>query len=106
MIRRRLSSYADVFGLARELPPAGEPVAPGDVVRTGPNRHPLYRVIAVYEDRAWIRGVAKGRDHIVPLRRLRKAAVGEAERGASARPGGGGPPAGGEPGAGTRTPPD
>ena len=71
-MRRRLSSYADVFGVTRESSPEGELVAPGDVVRTGPNRHPRYRVIAVNEGKAWIRGLARGRDFVVPVGRLRR----------------------------------
>jgi len=42
-------------------------VAVGDVIRTGENFHPHYRVIALTEDRAWIRDTQHGTDHIVPL---------------------------------------
>ena len=42
-------------------------VAPGDLVRTGKNFHPHYHVIALAEDRAWIRDVQYGTDHIVPV---------------------------------------
>ena len=47
-------------------------VAVGDVVRTGENFHPHFRVIAVTEDRAWIRDLQYGADHIVPVDRCRK----------------------------------
>ena len=47
-------------------------VAVGDVVRTGENFHPHYHVIAVAENRAWIRDIQHGRDHIVPIDRCRK----------------------------------
>jgi hypothetical protein len=44
----------------------------GDLVRTGGNLHPHYRVIALTEDRAWIRDIQHGTDHIVPLDRCTK----------------------------------
>ncbi len=44
-------------------------VAVGDLIRTGQNFHPHYRVIALTEDRAWIRDTQHGTDHIVPLER-------------------------------------
>ncbi len=64
-------SYANVFGLKREEGP-WEPVAVGDLVTTGRNKHPRYTVIALADDKAWIRGLHQGRDHVVPVRRLRK----------------------------------
>jgi hypothetical protein len=48
------------------------PIRAIDVVRTGDNAHPLYRVIAVYGDRAWLRDIQHGTDHVVPVARLRK----------------------------------
>ena len=53
-------------------------VLPGDLVRTGGNLHPQYRVIAVTEDRAWIREVQRGTDHVIPIGRCRRLANGEA----------------------------
>jgi hypothetical protein len=47
-------------------------VAVGDVIRTGENFHPHYRVIALAEDRAWIRDTQHGTDHIVPLDRCNR----------------------------------
>ena len=50
--------------------PAGEsalPVVAGDLIRTGENRYPYYRVIAITHDRAWIRDVQHGTDHVVPI---------------------------------------
>ena len=44
----------------------------GDVVRTGANFHPHYRLIAVSDDRAWIRDIQSGMDHVVPIDRCRK----------------------------------
>lgn len=49
-----------------------EPAPPtmvGDLVRTGENFHPHYRVIAVTDDRAWIRDVQCGTDHVVAINR-------------------------------------
>ena len=46
-------------------------VAAGDVVRTSENSHPHFHVIAVTEDRAWIRDTQHGTDHIVPIDRCR-----------------------------------
>ena len=44
----------------------------GDLVRTGGNFHPHYHVIALTEDRAWIRDTQHGIDHVVPLDRCTK----------------------------------
>lgn len=47
-------------------------VAVGDLVRAGENFHRHYRVIALTEDRAWIRDTQHGTDHIVSVDRCRK----------------------------------
>jgi hypothetical protein len=47
-------------------------VSVGDLVRTGENCHPHYHVIALTNDRAWIRDTQQGTDHIVPLDRCRR----------------------------------
>lgn len=44
----------------------------GDLVRTGENFHPHYQVIALSEERAWIRDTQHGTDHVVPLDRCCK----------------------------------
>lgn len=44
-------------------------VAVGDVIRTGENCHPHYQIIAMSDDRAWIRDTQHGTDHIVPIDR-------------------------------------
>ena len=51
---------------------AAASVCVGDIVRTGENFHPHYRVIAVCDDRAWVRDVQHGSDHVVPYARCRK----------------------------------
>lgn len=47
-------------------------VAVGDVIRTGENLRPNYRIIAMSDDRAWIRDTQHGTDHIVPIDRCRR----------------------------------
>ena len=47
-------------------------VAVGDLIRTGENFHPHYHVVAVTEDRVWIRDTQYGSDHIVPIDRCRR----------------------------------
>lgn len=52
-----------------------EPMLPldaGDLVRTGENFHPHFRIIAVNDDRAWVREVQHGTDHVVPLGHCRR----------------------------------
>jgi len=58
--RQTFADFRDVF------------VAVGDAVSTSANNHPLYRVIAVTKDRAWIRDIQHGSDHVVPVDRCRK----------------------------------
>lgn len=48
------------------------PVKAGDLIRTGENFHPHFHVIAVTEDRAWIRDTQHGADHIVPIDQCRR----------------------------------
>jgi hypothetical protein len=44
-------------------------VSPGELVRTGDNFHPHYRIIALSDGRAWIRDTQHGTDNVVPLDR-------------------------------------
>lgn len=48
-------------------------VSIGDFVRTGENFHPYYHIIALADDRAWIRDTQHGTDHVVPIKRCSKA---------------------------------
>jgi len=50
-----------------KLTPAPEAVRVGDIVKTGPNDYPRFKVIALDGDRAWIRNVASGDDAVVSL---------------------------------------
>ncbi|MEO8455506.1 MAG: hypothetical protein ABI454_10120 [Sphingomicrobium sp.] len=47
-------------------------VAVGDLIRTGENLHPHYQIIAMTDDRAWLRDTQHGTDHMVPIDRCRR----------------------------------
>ena len=66
-----LSSYSDVFSISHERG-YEEHIAVGDLVRTGPNLYPHYEVIAVHGDKAWVRNVQSGADHLAMVSRCRK----------------------------------
>lgn len=63
-------SYADAFSIEHEREPE-EPIHAGDVVRTGPNLHPQFTVVAVSGDKAWLREVQSGTDSIGLVERCR-----------------------------------
>ena len=44
----------------------------GDLVRTSANLHPQFHVIAIAGDRAWLREVQHGSDHVVPAAQCRR----------------------------------
>jgi hypothetical protein len=64
-------SYSDVFSLdlEREL---DEEILSGDVVRTGANFYPHFRVIAVHGDKVWVRNVDTDVDGLTTVNRCRK----------------------------------
>ncbi len=64
-------SYSDIFGLAHEGG-CGEGVGQGDLVKTGSNSGPYFRVLAVHAHQAWLRNVETGTDGIVDLSRCRR----------------------------------
>ena len=66
-----LSSYSDVFSINHDRD-YDEHIAAGDLVRSGPNLFPHFEVIAVSGDKAWVRNVQTGADHLAPLARCRK----------------------------------
>jgi len=66
-----LSSYSDVFAIDHDRG-YDEEIVPGDMVRTGPNLYPHFEVLAVHGDKAWVRNVADGADHLALLSRCRK----------------------------------
>ena len=59
-------SPADLLGETTAL------VAPGDLIRSGENYHPHYHVVALTEDKAWIRDTQHGTDHVIPIDRCRR----------------------------------
>ena len=65
------SSYSDVFEISHERD-FDEQILAGDLVRTGVNAFPHYRVIAVYGDKVWVRDVQYGSDGITMLNLCRK----------------------------------
>lgn len=65
------SSYSDVFEISHERE-FDEHIAAGDLVRTGANAFPHYRVIAVYGDKVWVRDLQYGSDGITSLTVCRK----------------------------------
>jgi hypothetical protein len=66
-----LSSYSDVFSISHERD-YEEDIQAGDLVRSGPNFFPHFAVIAVSGDKAWVRDVQTGADHLARLSRCRK----------------------------------
>ena len=47
--------------------PKPEPVKVGDIVKTGPNDYPRFKVIAIDGERAWIRNIISSDDAVVSL---------------------------------------
>lgn len=66
-----MPSYSDVFAISHDRE-GDEDVQVGDLVRTGPNLHPHFEVIAIHGDKAWVRNVATGADALTPLSRCRR----------------------------------
>jgi hypothetical protein len=65
------SSYSDVFEISHERE-FEEHIAAGDLVRTGANAFPHFRVIAVYGEKVWLRDLSYGTDGITKLALCRK----------------------------------
>jgi hypothetical protein len=65
-------SYADVFNLDQPRAEA-HPIGPGDIVCSGANHFPYYEVLAANGEKAWVRNVATGEDHLVAIARCRHA---------------------------------
>lgn len=66
-----LSSYSDVFSISHERE-YEEDIRVGDLVRAGPNLYPHFEVIAVHGEKAWVRNVDNGSDHLAMVSRCRK----------------------------------
>lgn len=65
------SSYSDVFDISHDRE-FDEQIVAGDLVRTGANAFPHYRVIAVHGEKAWVRDVQYGSDGVTSLNLCRK----------------------------------
>jgi hypothetical protein len=63
-------SYFDVFDIPEHV--GDEEIRPGDLVRTSENLFPHYRVIAVHQDKVWVRNEDTGVDGLTTLVRCRK----------------------------------
>lgn len=66
-----LSSYSDVFAINHDRD-YEETISAGDLVRTGHNLYPHFEVLAVHGDKAWVRNVLTGSDHLALVSRCRK----------------------------------
>ena len=66
-----LSSYSDVFAISHDRD-YEEQILVGDLVRTGANLYPHFEVLALNGDKAWVRNVANGADHLALLSRCRR----------------------------------
>lgn len=66
-----LSSYSDVFAISHDRE-YDEEITVGDLVRTGANLFPHFEVLAVHGDKAWVRNVTNGVDHLAMVSRCRK----------------------------------
>ena len=64
-------SYSDVYDISHERE-HDEDIQMGDLVRTGPNLFPHFTVMAVVDDKAWVRNIETGADGITALNRCRK----------------------------------
>jgi hypothetical protein len=64
-------SYADVFHLDDERVEEA-PIRSGDIVCSGRNHFPYFEVLAARADKAWVRNVATGEDHLVAIGRCRR----------------------------------
>jgi hypothetical protein len=68
-----LSSYSDVFGISHDRG-FDQEIRAGDFVSTGPNLHPHFEVLAVHGEKAWVRNVQNGADHLAFVIRCRRIA--------------------------------
>jgi hypothetical protein len=66
-----LSSYSDVFSISHERG-YEEDIRVGDLVSTGPNLFPHFEVVAVHGEKAWVRNIDSGADHLALLDRCRR----------------------------------
>ncbi len=63
-------SYSNLYGIDHDAIDDSD-IGVGDLVRTGPNAFPYFRVLAVFGDKAWVRNVQTGADGITFASRCR-----------------------------------
>jgi len=63
-------SYSDLFSINMDRE-YDEEIYPGAVVRMGQNLFPHFTVLAVWGDKAWVRDLETGTDHIALTARCR-----------------------------------
>lgn len=66
-----LSSYSDVFGIDHNRG-HDEDISVGDLVSTGPNLSPYFEVLALNGEKAWLRNLGNGSDHLALIARCRR----------------------------------
>lgn len=64
-------SYSDVFSIIHDRD-YDEAIQAGDLVRTGLNANPQFRVIAIHGDKAWVRNIDNGLDGLTAVSRCRR----------------------------------
>ena len=64
-------SYSDLYDIDHARGYA-EDIAVGDLIRTGPNLFPHFKVVAIHGDKAWVRNTQNGSDALAMLDRCRK----------------------------------
>ena len=64
-------SYSDVFAINHDRD-YEEDIRAGDLVRTGPNLHPHFTIVAISGDKAWVRNIETGADGLTAISRCRR----------------------------------
>ncbi len=64
-------SYSNVFAIEHDRG-YDEHIQAGDLVRTGGNSFPHFRVVAVAGDKAWVQNILTGLDGLTALSRCRR----------------------------------
>ena len=67
------TSYSDVFSISLDRG-REETIQVGDLVQTGANPYPRFTVVAINDDKAWVRNSETGADGLTALSRCRKVA--------------------------------
>ena len=62
-----MSKHALALRIVDSDPTHAPGLVVGEIVRTGTNRFPQYKVVAINGKRAWIRDLQYGDDHVVAI---------------------------------------